>query len=344
MAKRKNSDETSTLAVRPMWSGVISFGMVSVPVNLLPAARSEGVHLRSLGKRKAALRREYYNPRTGKAVHAEHIIRGYEVDKDTFVPVHADELEAMRPAASRDIDLRRFVDASEINPLLFERPYFMVPAGTSNKAYRLLAAVMEKTGKAGIAHLVMREKGYLVAILSENGILRAQTLRYHDELRTPESIGLPERHKAPPAATKAMEKAVRGLMADELDTDLLKDEHRERLMALVEKKHKAGTDVVHVHAPEEEAEGDEGPTSVHELMAALQASLKGRGQEIEAERATATAEAPPIRNYEKLSAKELTERLEKLDADDLRELLKYEREHKHRKTVEQAINQRLRAA
>src|SRR5207248_7073669 len=106
-----------------------------------------------------------------------------------------EELERLAPEKSRDIDLRRFVEAEAIPPMYFERSYFLVPAGGSAKAYRLLAATMEETHRAGIATFVMRGKEYLVAILSENGILRAETLRFSDEIRSPEDVGLPEAPK-----------------------------------------------------------------------------------------------------------------------------------------------------
>ena len=115
----------------------------------------------------------------------DDIVRGFEVDDDKYVVVTDEELEALEPRKSRDIDLRRFVPREAVDPRYFEHGYLLAPASDSTKAYRLLAAVMEETDRAGIATFVMRDKEYLVAILSENGVLHAVTLRFADELRSP---------------------------------------------------------------------------------------------------------------------------------------------------------------
>src|SRR6185436_16804809 len=115
----------------------------------------------------------------------------YEIAKDKYVVVTDEELERLEPEKSRDIDLRHFVKAEEIAPMYFEHAYFLAPAGGSLKAYQLLAETMERKGRAGLATFVMRDKEYIVAILAENGILRAEILRFPDEIRTPKEIGLP---------------------------------------------------------------------------------------------------------------------------------------------------------
>lgn len=112
-------------------------------------------------------------------------MRGYEVEKDRFILVDDEELVALAPEKSQEIDLKRFVELSEIDPVYFERAYFLAPDRDAVKAYRLLARTMEEAGRAGIATFVMRGKEYLVAIIAEQGFLRAETLRFHDELRIP---------------------------------------------------------------------------------------------------------------------------------------------------------------
>lgn len=263
-------DDDLEVSARPFWSGTITFGLVSVPVNLLPANRSNRTSLRMVSPEGRPLSRRYFTTRDDKPLEWDDIVRGYEIEKDRFVVVDDDELERLSPERTRDIDLRLFVDASEIDPMHFERAYYLTPAGTSTKAYRLLARVMEDTGRAGIATFVMRAKEYLVAILAENGILRAETLRFADELRTPEDVGLPQPVDAPAARVREIEKAIAKLEKKELDPDELVERSADRLMKLVRKKMKSGSDVVKI-----EEEQEDGGGRVIDLVEMLQRSLQG---------------------------------------------------------------------
>jgi DNA end-binding protein Ku len=155
--------------------------------------------------------------------------------------------------------------------MYFERAYYLAPAGNSTKGYRLLARVMEETGRAGIATFVLRAKEYLVAIMAENGILRAETLRFADELRTPEDVGLPE--PASPAATdvKRIEKEIARLAEEHLDRKELVDHSRDRLLKLAERKLRAGEDVVTVERRRDDDDEDRG--GVIDLMELLKARI-----------------------------------------------------------------------
>jgi DNA end-binding protein Ku len=255
---------------RSFWSGTISFGLVSIPVELYPANRSARVSLRMLDADGTPLRRRFFDA-SEKPLESDALVRGYEIDSNDFVVVTDEELESLEPGKSRDIDLRRFVDSDAIEPLWFERAYFLTPAGNSNKAYRLLAATMERTGKAGIATFVMRTREYLVAILAENGILRAETLRFHDEVRSPEDVGLPEPAQVPAAAVKRVTRAIGRLAADALDPAELQDTYARRLRELVEKKRKRGEDVV---APAAGADQDDEDDDIIDLMQVLKRSMK----------------------------------------------------------------------
>jgi DNA end-binding protein Ku len=253
-------------SLRPFWSGTITFGLVSIPVSLFPANRSNRVSLRILGPDGTPLQRRYFSSETGKQLSAEDMVRGYEIEKDRFVVVTDEELERLAPEKSRDIDLRRFVEAQTIPPLYFERAYFLVPAGPSAKAYRLLAATMEKTGRAGIATFVMRGKEYLVAILSENDILRAETMRFYDEVRSPKDVGLPESKKTQAAQAERLKKAIKKLERDEIATAELTDEDAEKLLKLAKQKRARKQDVVESEAPAKKAE-------VIDIMSVLRRSL-----------------------------------------------------------------------
>src|SRR5262249_3827435 len=145
----KSGSDEQRLVGRPVWSGSLSFGLVTVPVDLYSAQRSTGVALRMLGPDGTPLARRYVCPKDEKPLDSEEIVRGYEVAKGRFVVVSDEELEALAPRSSRDIELKRFVEQDEIDPAYFVRTYFLVPRDQT-KAYRLLAEIMEQTGRAGI--------------------------------------------------------------------------------------------------------------------------------------------------------------------------------------------------
>jgi DNA end-binding protein Ku len=261
---------------KPIWSGTLSFGLVAVPVNLFPAVRSVDAPLRMLAPSGEPVQRHYVCPADGKDAPWEQIVRGYEVAEGEYVPLTDAELEAIAPRKSRDIDLRRFVPRAELDPFLFERPYVLTPAGESTKPYRLLAEAMAKSDRAGIATFVMRTKEYLVAIVAERGILFAETLRFAGELRTPKDVGLPTT-KAPDAKdVDGFARVLRKLARDEVAADELVPPRRDRLLALAQKKLRAGEDVVEPKAPAaaDGAEAPADPSASPDLFASIRASLK----------------------------------------------------------------------
>ncbi|MEO8383378.1 MAG: Ku protein [Acidobacteriota bacterium] len=269
MAEEELEDNGQTGGLRSFWTGTITFGLVTVPVAIYSALKSRGVGLRMLGPDQATVQRRYVCSKDEKVLDADDIVRGYEVEKGKFVVVTDDELEAIEPRKSREIDLKLFVDVEAIDPIYFERAYFLVPTGGSNKAYRLLAEVMEKKKQAGIATFVMRAKEYLVAIIAEKGILRAETLRFSDEIRQPEEIGLPKLAKVPAATVKKIETQITR-HARKLSVSEMTDDYAERLEKLVAAKEKKKKDVV--RAPEE-PESEEGGGEVVDLLAVLSKSL-----------------------------------------------------------------------
>ena len=267
---RSNEDNGNARATRPFWSGTLTFGLVSVPVDLYPGNRTNRAPLRMLSPEGEPLSRRYFSQKSGKELDDEDMVRGYEIDKDRYVVVTDEELERLAPEQSRDIDLRRFVPLEEIPPLYFDRSYFLAPSEGSEKAYKLLAETMKKEDLAGIATFVMRGKEYLVAIFPENGILRAETMRFADEIRSAKEIDLPEKKKVPPAIVKKFEKLIEQHSAKQLSLKKLKDEQTEKLLKLVAKKRKQHKDLVEVEEPKRE-EG-----KVIDLMAALKKSLAGK--------------------------------------------------------------------
>jgi DNA end-binding protein Ku len=268
--KQKEAQSDNQRGARPFWSGTLTFGLVSVPVDLYPGNRTNRAPLRMLGPEGEPLARRYYSQKSGRDLNQEHMVRGYEIDKDKYVVVTDEELERLAPEQSRDIDLRRFVELQSIPPLYFDRSYFLAPSEGSEKAYKLLSETMEKSELAGIATFVMRGKEFLVAIFPENGILRAETMRFADELRSPKDVGLPERKKAPAATVKKFEKIIAKHSGKHLSLKDLKDEKTAQLLKLVEKKRKQHKDIIEVEAPAR----DDG--KVVDLMEVLKKSLAGK--------------------------------------------------------------------
>jgi DNA end-binding protein Ku len=269
------ADEARTPGVRAFWSGTVTFGLVSIPVALLPGNRSGGVKLRMLAPDGTPVARRYACAADERVLADDEIVRGSEVRKGKFVVVTDEELDALAPDKSRDIDLRQFVRAGEIDPLYFERAYYLAPAGQSTKAYTLLARLLEDTERAGIATFVMRGKEHLVAILAERGILRAQILRFHDEIRKPEDIGVDGQAKPSPARVKTVANAIRRLSKRRFDPRELVDEYAERVAALAKKKRGRKTDVVHVT---EVVEDEEAVDIVEALRSALRAGSRWAGE------------------------------------------------------------------
>ena len=268
---RKHSEsEDLEASVRPFWSGTISFGLVSIPVNLFPANRDSKVSLRMLGPEGTPLKRDYVSAESGKDLEASEMSRGFETSSGKVVTVTDEELERLAPEKTRTIDLRLFVPDAEISPLYFNRAYFLTPSDKSAKAYRLLAETMERKKRVGIATFVMRAKEYLVAIISKGGILRAETLRFADEIRKPADIGLPTKAKVTAAAVRKFETAITKGRKGSLDRKEMRDEYAEAMLKLIKQKASHHKDVV--ESPSDEPR-QKRPAKVVDLMEVLKASL-----------------------------------------------------------------------
>jgi DNA end-binding protein Ku len=264
---------------RAFWSGVLSFGLVSIPVDLFPAHRGTGGSLRMLDKDGTPLARRYYCAADEKELEPSELIRGYDLGKgkgkSKLVVVTDEELEALAPKKSREIDLQRFVDQDSIDPLYFERGYFLVPGSESGKAYRLLSAVMELSRRAGIASFVMRDREYLVAIFSEGGLLRAETLRFAAEVRSSADIGLPKASKPDRRVIERVRRTVQGLEQTHWKSSELSDP-REAVRKLAEQKYRRKQDVIEAGS-KASASASEVGGQVIDLMEVLRKSLADSG-------------------------------------------------------------------
>jgi DNA end-binding protein Ku len=252
---------------RAIWSGAISFGLVNVPVKLFTAVSPKDVRFnqieRGTGQR---VKQKRVSSATGEEVAYEEIVKGYELSPDRYVVIEPDELDALDPKATRSIDIEDFVSLADIDPLYFERPYYLVPDPGGARAYALLRDAMKESGKVGIARLVLRTKQYLAAIRPLDNALVLETMYYADEVVDHDELeGLPDE-----AEVSDRERKIAMQLIDSLTTDFeptkYRDEYRDKVLQLIEAK--AEGQAIAVQAPEEEDEGD-----VVDLMAALEASL-----------------------------------------------------------------------
>ena len=269
----KSAETNERSGLHPQWSGSLSFGLVSIPVQLYSATRTARVSLRMLAPDGAPVVRRFFCPEDGKQVSRDELARGYEYKPGKYVQVTDEELEALEPDKSRDIDLRLFVPVSALDPAYFERMYFLTPSGDSNKAYQLLVGVMERTGRAGIATFVMHDREYLVAIISQHGLLCAEVLRFHTELRDTGAIPI-SKGKPDSKLVKQFEALLSKHDHDKWDPGSTHNERGEALRDLAAKKAKKGKDVIELAAAGEDDEDLGGETQTVDLMKLLKQSLQ----------------------------------------------------------------------
>jgi len=250
-----------------MWSGTISFSLVAIPVRLVKAVAPGRVSFHLLHSTDfSPLKRQLFCPKHAQAVPPEEIVRGYEIVPDQYLAITDEELASVSPERSRTIEIVEFIDLQEVDPIYYDHPYYLVPLKGGEKAYRLLAEIMRRTGKAGLAKFVMAEREHLVAIKSEEGALALVTLHYSEEILPSGDIA-PKDVKTDTAEISRMKKSIRNMMTD-FKPEKYSDERREKVLQLL--KEKKGTIV---EAPEAEAEG-EGPPDLVAALENIMAEMK----------------------------------------------------------------------
>jgi DNA end-binding protein Ku len=253
---------------RSIWTGTVSFGLVNVPVKAYTASHDHEVHFHQLDKKTGArVRYQKVSEKTDKVLDADDIELGYEVRKGEYVTFDRDELDAMQPESTRTLEVSDFVELADIDPIYYERTYWLAPDGdAATRAYRLLLAVMEDEGRVGIGTVVMRNKQYLAAIRPLDGALAMSTMRFADEVVPKSEIsGIPRRGKADAKEVKLAKQIVDALTT-EWNPAAYKDTYTDELRAVIRRKAKGET--VTSEEPREERTAD-----VIDLMAALQRSV-----------------------------------------------------------------------
>ena len=257
---------------RPIWTGSISFGMVSIPVQLVPAVRRQSLSFNQIDREdQARIRYRKVNDVTGEEVPAERIGRAAQVGKGNYVLIDDEDLAPLAPAKSKQIDLETFVPADEVDPVLFDSSYVLVPDGVA-KPYALLASALAGTGRVGVGRFVMRQKEYLAAVRSDGEHLMLSTLVFADEVVATSSIEGFETLDDVEIADRelAMAKSLVDAMSDDFDHEQYRDEYRLAVQHLIEEK-AAGQQPTYA-APAEPA------AKVIDLAAALEASLRAAAE------------------------------------------------------------------
>jgi len=249
---------------RAIWSGAISFGLVNIPVKLFSAVSHKEVRFHMLHDADGArIQLHRVCSAEGVEVPYEHVVKGYEVAKGRYVTVTSEELEAADPKGAHTVEIQDFVDLSEIDPIYYDATYYLAPDRGAGKAYGLLLGAMRRTGKVGIARIVLRTRQQLCCVRLLGDALAVSTMNYADEIVSPADLDLPKSSAPAPREMEMAERRVASLTAP-FEPARYRDEHREKVLALVERK-AAGEEVV---APSPEA-----PAKVVNLADALAASL-----------------------------------------------------------------------
>lgn len=257
---------------RPMWNGSISFGLVNVPVKMFNSVKKKTLHFNQLRASDGCrIRLKKVCSSDGTEVESEDIIRGYEISPERYVTVTDEELQVLNPKTTRSIDIEDFVSLEEIDPVYFEQSYYLVPDKGAAKAYSLLFAAMKKTNKIAIARIVMRNKQYLAAIRPAGRALSLATMYFADEIVSQNDLeALPEDIEPNERELTMAEQLITSLSSP-FEPEKYKDEYREKVLDLIEKKAEGQTVTLQPAAPE--------GGKVIDLMAALEASLKAMKKE-----------------------------------------------------------------
>jgi len=254
---------------RAIWSGSISFGLLNVPVKLYSAVARKQVSFRELRQSDGSrIRHKRVAESDGKEVAYEEIVKGYELGPEQYVVMTREELEELDPKKTRAIEIQDFVDLDAIDPIYFDHPYYLGPDKGAERAYALLARAMADRGRVAIARFVLRNREHLSAIRSTGDVLLMATMRFADEVVSPDELDdvIPEEVEEPQDREIEMAGALIDQLSSEFEPERYRDEYREELLAMIERK-AAGEEVVEAVSEEPK------PTKAPDLMAALEESL-----------------------------------------------------------------------
>ncbi len=273
-----------------VWKGHLTFGLISVPIRLFSAARSEGVHFNQLHKQcHSRIRQPQYCPTCERMVQRSEIVKGYEYEKDQYVLVEEEEIKKVAPPSARTMEILEFVSVADVDPLYFETSYLAVPEEPGRKAYQLLVKTMEEAGRAAIAKLTMHQREYLVIIRPRAHGLTLHTMYFADEMRQVPEYGQTDDVNVKPEEVKLAKQLVESLATD-FEPQKYHDEDQERLKVLLDAKLK-GQEIATAPQPQ--------LAPVIDMMEALKKSLAAR---------EAAPKKPPVRAVASEAEKKIRKR------------------------------------
>lgn len=265
---------------RVIWKGAISFGLVNIPVALKTASRSHTLDLDLLDQRDMApVGYQRINKHTGKVIDSEHIVKGYQYEKDEYVVLSDEDFRQANVEATQTVDIVSFVQADSIPPYYFDTPYYLEPDKRGERGYALLHETLRKTGRAALALVVLRNRQHLAALLVVGKALVLNTMRFADEVVPIEDLSLPSGGKGKAATPREVAMATRLVkdMSEDWKPEQYRDTYREDLMARIHAKIKAGKTHLLTPASEEAAPSGKG-AKVIDMMALLKQSIGHRGK------------------------------------------------------------------
>ena len=252
--------------MRAIWSGSISFGLINIPVKLHSAVQTESLDLDMLNKEDLApIRFARIDSQTGEEVDYKNIVKGYQYAKGKYVVITDEDFEAAAPEKSKNIDIVQFVKSEAIDPVYFEKPYYIVPAKGAEKSYHLLLQALEKADTAGLAEFMLRNREHVCAIRAYNGMLLLNQMRYQEELKAAPEVALPKKDKVTDKELELALKLVEQL-TDDFDPAAFKDDYMAAIKKVI--KAKAAGKNIRIAEPKEEK-----TATVKDLMQMLKKSL-----------------------------------------------------------------------
>jgi DNA end-binding protein Ku len=256
--------------MRAIWKGSISFGLVNIPIALYPATKKEDLKFRLLrAKDLSPINHKRVAEKDGKEVPWDQIVKGYEYEKGKYVVLKDEDFQRVDLEATQTVDIQDFVEQEDIDPMFFYKPYYLEPQKGGDKAYALLRDTLEKTGKVGIAKVVIKTRQYLAGVKAENSVLVLELMHFAEELADADKLHVPKKLE-PGKRELDMAKALVGSMSSKWDPKKYRDDYREALMEVIEEKVEAGGEEI-----EEKPKKKPRPsTKVIDLVSVLQESLE----------------------------------------------------------------------
>jgi len=274
---------------RAIWKGSISFGLVSIPVGLFSAETRDEISFRQLDKKNLSpIGYRKYNKATGNEVEAEDIVKGYEYESDRYVLVSDEDLKRANPEKTQTVDITDFVQLEEIDAEYYDKPYYLAPLKKNGaKAYALLREALKRSGKVGVAKVVIRSREYLSAVVPHGDVLVLEILRYPHEIRATDDLELPgdelEKLGVTDREIKMAEVLIEGMTA-EFDPSKYHDSYRDDLMSLIHQRIESGQTEVLDETPAPEAEEPRGVIDIMALLKkSVEATSKERGRKLSAD-------------------------------------------------------------